>query len=147
MTPSTTDRLKGYKQALTEAGIKVNDKFIITGNYGPESGFHAMEKLLKLKDRPTAVFCFSDEMAIGAINALREYDFSVPEDMSVVGFDDIYYASLFSPKLTTIRQPLELIGEKCMQMLLELLNSNKPANKRIELPTELVVRNSTGPVK
>ena len=86
-------------------------------------------------------------MAIGAINALREHDFSVPGDMSVIGFDDIYYASLFSPKLTTIRQPLELIGEKCMQVLLELLNSKKPVNKRIELPTELVVRNSTGPVK
>lgn len=147
MTPSSRARLDGYKQALMEAGISINEKYIITGDYNPDSGFSAMEELLRLKDRPTAVFCFSDDMAIGAINALREYDYDIPNDMSVIGFDDIRYASLVSPKLTTIRQPLEQMGSKCMQVLLGLMNGKKDLDKYIELPTELVIRQSTGPLK
>ena len=147
MTPSTKARLDGYKQALMEAGVTIEDKFIVTGDYGPDSGFLAMEKLLRLKDRPSAVFCFSDDMAIGAMNALREYDYHIPNDMSVIGFDDIRYASLMSPKLTTIRQPLEQMGSKCMQVLLALMNGNKDIDKYVLLPTELVVRQSTGPFR
>lgn len=146
MTPSTKARLDGYKQALIEAGIEVDTRFIITGDYGPESGYQAMEKLLRLKTRPSAVFCFSDDMAIGAMNALREYDYDIPSDMSVIGFDDITYASLMSPKLTTIRQPLDEMGTQCMQVLLKLMSGNKDVEKYIELPTELIVRQSTGPL-
>lgn len=144
-TPSTQARLQGYKQAIVDAGLTVNEKYVITGDYGPESGIAAMEKLLKLKNRPTAVFCFSDDMAIGAINTLREYEYRIPEDMSVIGFDDITYAKLVSPKLTTIRQPLEDIGKTCMQVLLAQIKGKAPAQKYIELPFELVVRQSTGP--
>lgn len=145
-TPSTLDRLAGYKQALTDANIEINKNLIIRGDYRTVSGIQAMEKLLRLRQRPTAVFCFSDDMAIGAMNALREYDYRIPEDISVIGFDDITYAELMYPKLTTIRQPLEDIGRNCMQVLLEQLKGNKPEQKVIELPFELVVRQSTGPV-
>lgn len=144
-TPSSLDRLAGYKQALKSANIEINKNLIIRGDYRTGSGIQAMEKLLRLRQRPTGVFCFSDDMAIGAINALREYDFRVPEDISVIGFDDITYAALMYPKLTTIRQPLEDIGRNCMQLLLEQLKGNKPAQRVIELPFELVVRQSTGP--
>lgn len=146
-TPSTELRLKGYKLALQNAGISINEKYIITGDYGPESGIKAMEKLLKLRDRPTAVFCFSDDMAIGAMCTLRENKYRIPEDMSVIGFDDITYAKLVSPKLTTIHQPLEEIGRTCMRMLLEQLKGKKPAQRCIELDFALIVRQSTGPVK
>ncbi|MBF7073857.1 LacI family DNA-binding transcriptional regulator [Glaciecola sp. MH2013] len=145
-TPSTLDRLAGYKQALTEANIEINRNLIIRGDYRTESGIEAMEKLLRLRHRPTAVFCFSDDMAIGAMNTLREYDYRIPQDISVIGFDDISYSKLMYPKLTTIRQPLEDIGRNCMRVLLEQLRGNKPAQKITELPFELVVRQSTGPV-
>ncbi|MFC3122319.1 LacI family DNA-binding transcriptional regulator [Agaribacter flavus] len=146
LTPSTESRLLGYKEALTQAGIKVDEKYIITGDYGTDSGVIAMEKLLRLRDRPTAVFCFSDDMAIGAMNTLREYDFRIPEDISVMGFDDIRYAKLMSPTLTTIKQPLTEIGKESMKMLLAQMKGESVANKRITLPFELVVRQSTGPV-
>ncbi len=145
-TPSTLERLAGYKQALTEANIEINKNLIIRGDYRTVSGIEAMEKLLRLRHRPTAVFCFSDDMAIGAMNALREYDYRIPEDISVIGFDDISYAELMYPKLTTIRQPLEDIGRNCMQLLVEQLKGNRPEQKVIRLPFELVVRQSTGPV-
>jgi LacI family repressor for deo operon, udp, cdd, tsx, nupC, and nupG len=89
------------------------------------------------------VFCFSDDMAIGAMNALREYGYDIPQDMSVIGFDDITYAALIHPKLTTISQPLEQIGVQCMKLLTAQLNGNPPAQKAYELPFKLVVRQST----
>jgi LacI family repressor for deo operon, udp, cdd, tsx, nupC, and nupG len=146
-TPSSLDRLAGYRKALTDANIEVNENFIIRGDYRTESGIMAMEKLLRLRQRPTAVFCFSDDMAIGAMNTLREYDYRIPEDISVIGFDDISYSKLIYPKLTTIRQPLEDIGRSCMHLLLDQLNGHRPAVKTTILPFELVVRESTGPVQ
>lgn len=147
LTPSTEMRLKGYKQAIENANIPIQDKYIITGDYGPDSGIRAMEKLLKLRDRPTAVFCFSDDMAIGAMSTLREYEYRIPEDMSIIGFDDITYAKLVSPKLTTIHQPLDELGKTSMRMLLELLKGKKPENKVVQLDFKLIVRQSTGPVR
>lgn len=145
-TPSTESRLVGYKEALNDAGIVIDDRYIITGDYGTDSGVVAMEKLLRLKNRPTAVFCFSDDMAIGAMNTLREYDFKIPEDISIMGFDDISYAKLMSPTLTTIKQPLEDIGRESMRMLLALMKGEQTTCKSITLPFELVIRQSTGPV-
>jgi LacI family transcriptional regulator, repressor for deo operon, udp, cdd, tsx, nupC, and nupG len=145
-TPSTLERLKGYKLALIEAGIDIDDSLIMRGDYGLDSGSSAMEKLLKLKQRPTAVFCFSDDMAIGAMSVLREYGFNIPQDISVMGFDDIRYAKLMSPALTTIHQPLEDIGKACTQLLLQQLAGKLSEATYIELPYTLMVRQSTGPV-
>ncbi|MGQ8365561.1 LacI family DNA-binding transcriptional regulator [Glaciecola sp. 1036] len=147
LTPSTRDRLAGYKKALQKADIPIDEKYIITGDYGVESGIAAMEKLLKLKSRPTAVFCFSDDMAIGAMNTLRENEYNIPQDMSIIGFDDISYASLMSPKLTTIKQPLEALGRQCMKTLLKLMKGQQPEQKVMQLPFELVVRQSTAAPK
>lgn len=144
-SPSAMDRYEGYKSALKDANIALNESFVISGKYKTDSGIDAMEKLLKLKKRPTAVFCFSDDMAIGAMNALREYGYDIPEDISVMGFDDISYAALIHPKLTTIKQPLEAIGSKCMELLLCQLNGEYPEQRLYELPFELIIRDSTAP--
>jgi LacI family repressor for deo operon, udp, cdd, tsx, nupC, and nupG len=144
-TPSTLERLKGYKLALIEAGLDIDDNLIISGNYRTEAGISAMDKLLKLRQRPSAVFCFSDDMAIGAMSALQENGFKIPDDISVIGFDDIRYASLMSPALTTIHQPLEDIGKACMKSLLQQLNGQPAESNYTELPFTLIVRQSTGP--
>nr|WP_241264140.1 LacI family DNA-binding transcriptional regulator [Bowmanella dokdonensis] len=144
--PSNQERLDGYHQAMDEAGLQVDPQWIVAGDYSTDSGMAAMEKLLKLRQRPTAVFCFNDDMAIGALNVLHQYGFAIPQDISVMGFDDIRYAALMRPALTTIHQPLEDIGRAAMQLLLEQLNGRQPKNNYVELPFELIVRQSTGPV-
>lgn len=144
-TPSTLERLKGYKLALSKAGLEINDSLLISGNYRTEAGMSAMETLLKLRQRPSAVFCFSDDMAIGAMSILQANGYRIPEDMSVIGFDDIRYAALMTPALTTIHQPLEDIGKACMKLLLEQLSGANKEPQYIELPFSLVVRQSTGP--
>jgi LacI family repressor for deo operon, udp, cdd, tsx, nupC, and nupG len=145
-TPSTLERLKGYQLALKEAGIEIDEQLVMRGDYGLDSGIGAMEKLLKLRQRPTAVFCFSDDMAIGAMSSLQENGFKIPRDISIIGFDDIRYARLMSPALTTIHQPLEDIGKACMKLLLQQLNGRPADTDYMELPYTLVVRQSTGPV-
>lgn len=144
-TPSTLERLQGYKQALLEAGLEIDESLMISGNYSTEVGISAMGKLLKLRQRPSAVFCFSDDMAIGAMSILQANGFRIPQDMSVIGFDDIRYAALMTPALTTIRQPLEDIGKACMKLLLEQLSGNNKEPQFMQLPFSLVVRQSTGP--
>jgi LacI family repressor for deo operon, udp, cdd, tsx, nupC, and nupG len=146
-TPSALNRFDGYKSALEDAGIKLNPQFVIKGDYLVDTGIQAMEKLLRLKNRPTAVFCFSDDMAIGAMNALREYGYDIPQDMSVIGFDDITYAALVHPKLTTISQPLEQIGIQCMKLLAAQLKGSPPSKKAYELPFKLMLRQSTCELK
>ena len=140
------ERFDGYKSALKNAGIQIDEQLIIRGDYGLDSGMGAMEQLLKLRMRPTAVFCFSDDMAIGAMSVLQENGFRIPQDISIMGFDDIRYARLMTPALTTIHQPLEEIGKACIELLLEQLDGKSEPGRYIELPFKLMVRQSTGPV-
>ena len=95
---------------MADAGLAVNENWIVFGQYRPEDGESAARRLMMLKDRPSAVFCFSDEMAIGCMHALKEQGFKVPSDMSVMGFDGIPFARYAAPPLTTIAQPTERIG-------------------------------------
>jgi LacI family repressor for deo operon, udp, cdd, tsx, nupC, and nupG len=144
-TPSTLERLEGYYSALQSAGIKIDEQLIIRGDYGVDSGMGAMQQLLKLRVKPTAVFCFSDDMAIGAMSVIQQNGFRIPQDISIMGFDDIRYARLMTPALTTIHQPLEEIGKACIELLLEQLIGRSKAPRYVELPFTLVVRQSTGP--
>ncbi|GAA0370258.1 DNA-binding transcriptional regulator CytR [Bowmanella denitrificans] len=143
--PSNRERLQGFQQALQQAGIEPDEQYLVQGDYTTESGMKAMEALLKLRKRPTAVFCFNDDMAIGAMSVLREYGYAIPGDISIMGFDDIRYASLMNPPLTTIHQPLEEIGQASMRLLLAQLSGKNSAPQHIQLPLQLVVRQSTGP--
>jgi len=142
-SPISMDRDQGYEQALQLAGLKRDRKLTAVGDFSVESGVRAVDTLLAQEQRFTAVFCSSDEMAIGAMRAIKSKGLRVPEDVSVVGFDDIRFARYMDPPLTTVAQPKDELGREAMSMLIELLRGvDVPARKRI-LPTQLVIRGST----
>ncbi|MGO4893637.1 LacI family DNA-binding transcriptional regulator [Flavobacterium sp. W21_SRS_FM6] len=143
--PSSNERLEGYILALQNAGIEVDSNLQIRGDYTVVSGVSSAEQLLLLRQRPTAIFCFNDEMAIGVMKLLKKQGFMIPEDISVMGFDDIHYAEFVTPALTTVHQPLKEIGTTCINLLLEQLRGNKVKPGKQFLPFELKVRASTGP--
>jgi LacI family transcriptional regulator len=145
---SGEDRLAGYCQALEAHRIPVRDELIAEGDYTEGSGVMAVRRLLSAS--PTAVFVASDTMAIGALKALREAELRVPEDMALVGFDDIPVAAALEPALTTVRQPIERLGSMAADLLLNLLenppDTQAPAH-RIILPAKLIVRDSCGALR
>ncbi|MCS7178173.1 MAG: LacI family DNA-binding transcriptional regulator [Anaerolineae bacterium] len=137
------DRLEGYRQALTARGIPIDEHLIVEGDFTEQGGQAAMKRLLPY--RPTAVFAASDMMAIGALKALREDGLRVPEDIALVGFDDVPLASMVDPALTTVRQPIEQLGSMAVELLISLLeNPQRETVHRVVLPTELVIRASCG---
>ncbi|RSL29981.1 LacI family transcriptional regulator [Salibacterium salarium] len=138
------DRLRGFKQALQTKDIPVKTSYIQEGDFSIDSGYNVMFKLLSMEDRPDAVFAANDEMAMGAINAAKAFDLRVPEDIAVVGFDDIRMASMFTPQLTTISQPTFDIGQKSMSLLLDLLNKEPLTQSQFVLEDTLMVRDSCG---
>ena len=147
LSPLSRDRLLG---AATRARIERADRglTVANGDFSIESGVRAGEQLLARRKRPTAIFCFNDEMAIGVIEAAREHGLAVPHDLSVVGFDDIRFARHIHPPLTTIAQPMREIGERTVKLLLEILNGpGGAAPASVTLPHRLVVRSSTAPVR
>jgi len=140
---SGQDRLEGYRQALAARGIPVDEDLIAEGDFTEQGGQAAMRRLLP--HRPTAVFAASDMMAVGAIKVLREAGLRVPEDVAVVGFDDIPLASMVEPPLTTVRQPIEQLGSMAVELLVSLMeNPGEETVHRVVLPTELVIRASCG---
>ena len=147
---STRKRLSGYREAMKDHNIEVDERFILEGRFSPESGVVAANKFCKLPQQPTAVVCMNDLMAMGLIHGLRRQGLSVPEQVSVVGFDGIDVSRYFYPTLTTIQQPAKELGRKAMELLLEQL-ANPEANSDFceahILPHELVLRESSGPVK
>jgi len=137
----SNNRRNGYLEALAENGIEFNPDHEVIGDFTLATGLHAMNTLLARKDRPTAVFCESDEMAIGAIHSIRKHGLRVPEDISVVGFDD-YEMSEYAD-LTTIRQAVGQLGELAAYQILEKLKKPNTVSRQITLPTKLIVRGST----
>jgi LacI family transcriptional regulator len=136
------DRLDGYRSALRTNHIPDAPELIYEGTFFQPDGFNGASILLDLPNPPTAIFASNDVMAMGVMDAIRHRGLRVPDDVSVVGFDDIPQASLIHPALTTVRQPLEKMGRVATQMLLELLNKSQKKIGRIELPTELIIRDS-----
>lgn len=143
---STIDRLAGHKAALETSGIAFDENLICFGDYSTESGVEGVQQLLQQRQRPTAIFCFGDLVAIGALHALRELGYAVPDDISVVGVDGIALAKYCAPPLTTVAQPMGQIGESSIETLLDLIEGRKPEKVLNILPHELIVRDSTGPV-
>ena len=144
---SNHDRLLGYKQTLNGNNIQVNEDYIQTVEVSSvETGYAMMMNLLDLDDPPTAVFSSCDVMAFGAIKAIHEKGLSVPEDISIIGFDDIPLSRNMSPGLTTVRQPAVEKGSLAASQLIDYLVNGKELVTRI-LDVELIVRDSTGPVK
>jgi LacI family transcriptional regulator, repressor for deo operon, udp, cdd, tsx, nupC, and nupG len=143
-TPICIDRDAGYESALRAAGLVRNRQLTVNGDFSVESGIRGVKSLFASGRKFTALFCSNDEMAIGAIHAVKAHGLRVPEDVSVIGFDDIRFARYTDPPLTTVAQPKKQLGCEAMTLLLQILrNNNTPPQKRV-LPTELIVRSSTG---
>lgn len=138
-----TERLEGYRQALRAAGIEFEAELAVQGDGRPEGAAEAMEALLKLAEPPTAVCCYNDMTALGAMRAIRARGLRVPEDVSVTGFDDLFFAEYLEPPLTTVRQPMRRMGEMAMENLLKLM-SGEDSVAQVKAEAELIVRGSTG---
>jgi LacI family transcriptional regulator, repressor for deo operon, udp, cdd, tsx, nupC, and nupG len=138
------DRLRGYQQAMMQYELDIDPVLIQEGDFTYELGYNLTLKLLALEKPPTAIFAANDEMAIGAIKAIRKLSLRVPDDIAVVGFDDIKIASIFEPNLTTISQPMFEIGEKAMNLLLQLIEGKELDRRQFVLEDQLIVRDSCG---
>jgi len=144
VSPLSRDRLQGVMSRAASQGAK-RLLSIVHGDFSIDSGIAAATQLLTQKVPPTAMFCFSDEMAIGVLDFARQRAIRVPEDLSIVGFDDIRVSRHLTPALTTISQPMLDIGRETVRLLLEILHDNKARPASITLPHKLVIRSSTGP--
>ena len=140
---ATTERLNGYRSALAAAGVLAARDLVVESDFSIESGETAAAALLDLPERPTAIFGFNDNVAIGALRAAEARGLTVPDDLSVVGFDDSEQSGLVTPALTTVRQPLAEMGRMAVSLLLRLLDHQRVEAMNIELATRLVVREST----
>ncbi|WP_461206808.1 LacI family DNA-binding transcriptional regulator [Clostridium sp. DL1XJH146] len=136
------DRFEGYKQAIIDSNIDFHEELVVKGDFSVEGGYNAMGKLLTHKQLPTAIFCASDHMAFGAIKCAHESGLIVPDDISVIGFDDIPLASMFIPSLSTVKQPIYELGQKAIQTIISEIQSKSKA-QNIVLSTEIVIRQST----
>ncbi|MGW3424677.1 LacI family DNA-binding transcriptional regulator [Streptomyces phaeochromogenes] len=139
----STARVAGYRSALAAAGLRHRPEYLRYGNFDESAAHRRMLELLDLPDPPTAVFVCSDRMALGAYRALAERGLSVPDDVSVVGFDDLPEARWASPALTTVRQPLAEMAATALRLLVRMMAGEQPEGTRTELSTRLVVRAST----
>lgn len=137
------ERLRGCSDALKEAQLELDPKLVIEGGYSLESGKKATKELLQQKRRPTAVFACNDILAIGAIQAARESGLHVPEDLSIVGYDNTILATIIDPPLTTVAQPMNEIGERSVTLLVQQIQSKEMVRQRVMLMPDLIVRQST----
>jgi DNA-binding LacI/PurR family transcriptional regulator len=143
---SDIERLAGYRQGLAFAEYPFLPELIVQGDGKPEGGGQAMEQLLALPNPPTAVFCYNDMSALGALRVLHGHGIKVPEEISLVGFDDLAIASYTSPLLTTVSQPKQQMGRMAMEILIKLL-SRTESKTNIKVEGKLIVRESTAPPK
>jgi LacI family transcriptional regulator len=139
-------RTDGYRHALQESGIPYDPQLVRWGDFRHEGGYRFGHELLSRVDRPTAIFAGSDQQALGVYEAARQLGLSVPRDVSIVGFDDLPFTRWVPPPLTTIRQPLTQMGAMAAEMLMRLIDGRTLTSQRVELATELVVRESTAPI-
>jgi LacI family transcriptional regulator len=144
ITPSA-ERIIGYRKALEEAGISYEETLVLRGDYHAQSGMDITKSILSLHPRPTAIFALNDLMALGALRAAAEAGCSVPEDLAVVGYDDLEIAHFTNPPLTTIAQPKKAIGVQAINLLVGRMSQKNRPPSRIILPPELIVRRSTQP--
>jgi LacI family repressor for deo operon, udp, cdd, tsx, nupC, and nupG len=141
---SDTERFGGYRQALDSGQIQFQPELVVYGSGTPESGMEAMAALLGFAEPPTAVFCYDDMTALGAMRQIHASGLRVPRDISVVGFDDLSIVQFTEPPLTTIRQPMSEMGRLAMEAVLDLLGGSGSTHE-IKVRGELIVRASTSP--
>jgi DNA-binding LacI/PurR family transcriptional regulator len=143
---SDAERFAGYRAGLDAARIPFAPELVVHGDGKPEAAMRAMDSLLALLNPPTAVCCYNDMSALGAMRSIRLHGLRVPEDISIAGFDDLFIASYTQPPLTTVRQPMRRMGQLAMEHLLMLILGKESA-VQIKIPSELIVRESTARVR
>jgi LacI family transcriptional regulator, xylobiose transport system transcriptional regulator len=136
-------RLDGYRSAMASAGLKVREDWVHMGDFLVTGGRAAAERLLASEDRPTAVFAGNDIQALGVIEVASELGLRVPEDLSVVGYDDTQVATWARPRLTTVHQPIRRMAAEAARIVLRMAAGEPVDQPRLELATHLVVRDST----
>jgi LacI family transcriptional regulator len=139
---SSRQRLKGYRQALERAELPIDEALVQCGNFDEESGYAAVQALLAVKPAPTALFVASDMVAMGALRALHDRGERVPDDMAVVGFDDITAARFIIPALTTFHVPTFGLGWSAADLLVRIIEGDRPKDIQVRLDTELMIRES-----
>lgn len=144
---TVNERLAGYKAALTEAALSYDETLVVQISLSLESAFEATNHLLKLQPRPTAIFAYNDLMAVGVLKALKQARVSIPEEVALVGYDDILYAQFLEVPLTTVRQPTQQLGEAAAEVLLQRITNRSAPARRVMLQPELIVRASSDPEK
>lgn len=142
----SADRLAGYQDALQAAGLPVEDRLVRFGEFVAESGYRAAFSLLEEIAPPMGLFVASDVVAFGAMTAIREHGLTIPDDVALVGFDDVPLARYIDPPLTTIRLPAIELGRRAGQMIVHLIQDGEVADRNVLLETELIVRTSCGAV-
>ncbi|WP_032115911.1 HTH-type transcriptional repressor PurR [Candidatus Arsenophonus nilaparvatae] len=135
-------RRQGFLNAMQEANIQPHNEWIVEGDFEPASGYEAMKQILSLQQKPTAIFCGGDIMAMGAISAANELGIRVPQDISIIGYDNVRNARFFTPALTTIHQPKERLGQMAFTMLLDRIINKRQDAQTIEIHPELIERRS-----
>ncbi len=140
---SSLDRIEGYKKALEEANLLFRDDYLKLGDFTFATAEKVARELLELPDRPTAIFAISDETAIGAIKAANGLGYRIPEDISIMGFDNLEIASFYHPTISTIAQPMVEMGKKSAQILINIIEKRKDNEIQLILPHKLVIREST----
>lgn len=138
-------RVNGYKKALEESGLSYDENLVLTNNTSLEEGKKSMLSLLKKGSPPTAVFASTESLAIGAVQGAHELNLNVPDEVSIIGFDDTVLSTICEPPLTTVAQPIEEMGEKAVELLIEEIEKNKASKQRVMLSPKLIVRKSTAP--
>lgn len=135
-------RYAGYQHGLNKNKIQIDEKLVFRGNYSYEAGIEGAEYYLSLEQRPTAVICANDSMALGAMQKFKQEGFDIPEDISIIGFDDIDVASQIVPTLTTIRAPVNKIAVQAFATLKELIMNKEPEHQHIAIAPSLIIRES-----
>lgn len=139
---SSEYRRKGYIKALQDHNIEIKDEYIMSGRYDMKSGYVNMQKLLEVQDKPTAVFCSNDDIAVGAMKAIEEYGLRIPDDISIIGFDDSNFCNYVTPTLSSVKKDSLTMSEYGSINLLNLIN-NKEVNKtKVYIESKLIIRNS-----
>jgi DNA-binding LacI/PurR family transcriptional regulator len=140
---TTYKRKQGFINALAEAGLEFNESYALQGNYDIESGYAAMQVVLDMEKPPTAIFCSNDEMALGAMKAIKERNIAMPDDISIAGFDDMGFTAYLTPALTTVLRPVEEMSKEGTQILINKIENNESAELGIiNLDTQLIIRDS-----
>jgi len=142
---NAAERLKGFRRALEEARVSIEPEYVQEAFFDRPSGYHAALRLLRMVPRPTAIFACNDLMALGVLLAARELNVSCPDELSIVGFDNLDFTEFTAPGLTTVHQSGYQLGATAARLLLERIDGSKQRTKKLVLPTELKIRHSAAP--